>query len=226
MSVGSMRSAQRSSIASYLGSASAFFFRELAHLAMGHLLVGAHQQRAAVGERGERRWAAGEELEAELVELELLDDLGAKEAVDVGCGRDLVAWPDLFGDAGASDHFASFADEDALAGAREVGSADERVVTSADEHDVVALRHDCIQLKRTGWHFGRHGKIDVPGAFRQPRVRYVRATCRPFPISSRTPRSRTCRRPRARRPRLPRDPPIYRARSSPPPSASRSALRR
>ncbi len=124
-----------------LGERVRILARELAHLAVRHLLVGAHHERAAVEEWRERRWTARQQLEAKAMQLELLDDLRTQQAVDVGGGRHLVAGPDLFSHACAADELTSLEHAYGFPCAREIRCTDERVVAPADQNDVVALRH-------------------------------------------------------------------------------------
>src|SRR3989440_13090872 len=59
------------------------------------ILVGAHQQEAAVRERRERRRTAGQQLEAVARELEIADDLRPQQAVHVGRGGHLEPRPQI-----------------------------------------------------------------------------------------------------------------------------------
>ena len=123
------------------GSASASLAENLRDLAVGERLVGTHQQRAAVGERGERRRIPRQHLEPVPLELEVADDLGPQQAVDVGGGGDLVAGPDLLGDAGAAEDFAPLEHEHLHAGPGQVGGGHQTVVAAADDDEIVGLGH-------------------------------------------------------------------------------------
>ena len=148
-----------------MGSASASFCENLLDLAVRHLLVRSHHEGAAVGKGREGRRAARQQLEAVAVQLELANDLRTQQAVDVRGGRDLVARPDLFGDAGAADQLAPL-EHHALARARQIGRGHERVVPGADEDDVVAVRHFVYNEMGRDCAPGERGKIDTGGPFR------------------------------------------------------------
>ena len=90
-------------------------FAELRDLSAGQLGVRAHHQRAAVGERRERRRVPRQDLEAVRGQLQVADDLRAEQAVDVGGGGDLEAGEGLLGDARAADDVAPLEDQHALA---------------------------------------------------------------------------------------------------------------
>ena len=132
-----------------LGEILGVLLRELRDLAMGHLLVGPHQQVAAVGEGGEARRTARQHLEAVPLELQIADDLRTEEAVDVAGGGDLEAGPELFGDGAAAEQFAAFEDEHLAAGSREIGGGDQAVVAGADDDGVVCSGHGILSGRRT-----------------------------------------------------------------------------
>ena len=120
--------------------------RELRHLAVGQRLVGAEHERPAVGKRRERRGAPRQHLEAVPLEVEVADDLGAEEAVDVGRGRDLEPGPELLGDAGAAQQVAALEHQRLEAGPGRVGRRDEAVVPAADDDQIVRARHARLPL--------------------------------------------------------------------------------
>jgi hypothetical protein len=72
-------------------------------------------------------------------ECELFDDKWMQEAGEIGAGRHLHAREWFFDGAGAADALARFKDQDALAGAREIGGAGEAVVARADDDGVPRL---------------------------------------------------------------------------------------
>ena len=111
---------------------------ELGDLLTRQLGVGAHHQRAPVGERRERRRIAGEYLVAVCGQVQVADDLRVEEAVDVGSGGDLEAGKRLLGDAGAPDDVAPLEDQHAEPGPRQVAGGDQPVVPGSDDDRVVA----------------------------------------------------------------------------------------
>src|SRR3990172_6756542 len=85
-----------------LGVAGGVALRELGDLLAGLFLVGPHDEVAAVGEGRKEGRVFGQDAVAEALELEFADDALLQQAAQVGGGRDLVARPDFFGDAGAA----------------------------------------------------------------------------------------------------------------------------
>ena len=83
----------------------------------------------------------GQDLEAELRELELADHLRVQQAHDVGEDREGEARHDLLGHGGAADDVAALEDERLQPRLGEVGAADQAVVPAADDDRVVDLRH-------------------------------------------------------------------------------------
>ena len=112
---------------------------ELGDLPACQLGISAHQQRAPVGERRERRRLSGQDLVAIRGELQVADDLRVEEAVDVGGGRDLEAWEGLLGHTGAADDVPPLEDHHAQPGTREVARRHEPVVPGADHDGVVTV---------------------------------------------------------------------------------------
>jgi hypothetical protein len=87
---------------------------------------------AAVKEWDEEAIDGGGPGEAALNEIELIDDKGMEQAGEVGAGRhaDVGEW--LFDGASAADALAAFEDENASAGAGEIGGTGESVVAGSD----------------------------------------------------------------------------------------------
>src|SRR5262249_13739381 len=103
----------------------------------------------------ERREGAveGQDVEAELRELELADDLRARQAEGVARGREPEAGDDLLADGRPADHAPAPQDARLPPRAGELGGGDEPVVAAADDHRVVALRHPtppCVAAGRPG----------------------------------------------------------------------------
>jgi hypothetical protein len=71
------------------------------------------------------------------LEIEIPDNLGPEEAVDVCGGGDLVAGPQLLGDAGAAEELATLQDQNLDAGSGQVGGGHQTVVTTADNDEVI-----------------------------------------------------------------------------------------
>ena len=77
--------------------------------------------------------------EAVPLELEIPDDLGTEQTVDVARGGDLEAGPQFFGDRAAAEQLAALQHQHRAAGAGEVGGGDEAVMASADDDGVVVV---------------------------------------------------------------------------------------
>ena len=83
-----------------------------------------------------RPLTAGVQWKPRAGESELFDNERMQQAGEIGAGRHPDARERLFDGAGAADALACFEDEDALAGAREIGGAGEAVVAGADDDGV------------------------------------------------------------------------------------------
>src|SRR6186713_1132150 len=109
---------------------------------MGHLLVGTHEQIAAVGKGGETGRAAWQHREAVPLEFKVADNFGTEQTVDVAGGGDLKAGPEFLGHNASADQFATFEDKDLAAPASEIGRGDEAIVAGADDDGVVFVLHE------------------------------------------------------------------------------------
>ena len=69
-------------------------------------------------------------------EPQLANDCGAHEPRHVGRAGAMEAWPELFRDAGASEHRATFEHEGLQPRTRQVGRSGEAIVPRADHHRV------------------------------------------------------------------------------------------
>ncbi len=131
-----------------LGQRDRVLGRELGDLAMGERLVGTEQQRAAVGKGRERRRTPGQHLEPVSLQLEVPNDLGTEEAVDIGRSGDLAAGPDLLGHAGSAQHFTALEHQHFDAGAGGVRRCHEPVVATTDDDEIVGCGH--VEALETG----------------------------------------------------------------------------
>ena len=109
---------------------------------------------APVGIRLEVRRILGIDDEPVALQLELARDLGAQQADDVGCGRDLVSGPRLLGDRGPADVRPALDDQHRKAAPRQVRRRDE---------PVAALQREA---PRRSPEARRSSRLQVPGALR------------------------------------------------------------
>jgi hypothetical protein len=76
------------------------------------------------------------------LQLQVADDLGPEETVDVGGGGDLVAGPHFLGDAGATQHLAALQYQHLEALSGQIGGGHEAVVASTDDYEIVLDGHE------------------------------------------------------------------------------------
>ncbi len=124
--------------------------REFRDFPVGQRLVGPQHERAAVRKGRERGRVPGQHLEAVPLEIEIPDDLGPEQAVDVGGRGHLEAGPQLLGDAGAAQHFAALEYQHFDPGPGEVRGGDQTVVATADNDEVVGRGH--ARLGKKAYH--------------------------------------------------------------------------
>src|SRR6185436_4706859 len=86
--------------------------------------------------------AARNHREAVALEIEIANNLGAKEAVHVAGRGHLETGPRLFGHDAAAHQVAPFEHQHPAAGRREIRRRHQTVVAGADDDDVVAGSHD------------------------------------------------------------------------------------
>ena len=91
---------------------------------------------------------------AEVLELEVRDDLRLQHRDDVGGAGDAPSRPEFLGDAGAAEDRAALEDQHAYPGAREVGGGRQAVVTPADHDRVICSGGPGCRGRLPG---GRHG---------------------------------------------------------------------
>src|ERR1051326_1901452 len=107
---------------------------------MSHFFVRSHQQIAAcrarrrksIGQGRKTRGTARQHGKSVTLQLQITNNLGTKQAVDIARGRDFKAWPEFFGDHAASDKFPTFKDENLLSRTGQISSRDQ-----ADRKSVV-----------------------------------------------------------------------------------------
>ena len=107
-------------------------------------LPAAEHQVASIDKRREGGWIALDRFESISLQIEIAHDLGAKEAIDVGCGRDFESGEGLLADACASDQVAAFEDKHAALRARQVTRRYQAVVTTPDHDRIIGLGHKAV----------------------------------------------------------------------------------
>ena len=109
---------------------------EAADLGLAAVVVVPELDARSVEEGDEEAVDGGSPLEAAGGKVELLDDQRVQEAGEVGAGRHAHAGEWLLDGAGSADPVAGLENEDALAGAGEVGGAGESVMAGSDDDGV------------------------------------------------------------------------------------------
>jgi hypothetical protein len=82
------------------------------------------------------------------LQIEVADNLGPEEAVDVCCCRNLEAGPQLLGDAGAAQNLSALQHQDLDTGFGQVRGSHKTVVTAADNDEVVRRGHARLEERR------------------------------------------------------------------------------
>src|SRR5262249_47635422 len=118
------------------------------HLPARLVAIGSHHEIAPVEEWSEGRRIARQKLEPVTLQAQFPNDLGSQQARDVGSGRDLEAWPQLFGHARAAHELAALEDKHPSARTSKIGGGDQAVVASPDDDDIIADGHDAIPSAR------------------------------------------------------------------------------
>ena len=101
--------------------------------------LGPATERTTVWQRRERALERYH-LEPVAGEIEVADDLRAKEADDVRTNGEVEPWVELLGDGSAAEDMPALEHEHLAAGPRQIRGAHESVVPTSDDDRVIALR--------------------------------------------------------------------------------------